>query len=70
MTFLIYEALVYLTVFDMLDFDVILGMDWLAPYHVFLYFYTKMVNLASPSVQKIDQKTVCYLVHKRVRSFF
>lgn len=35
---------------DMLDFDVILGMDRLFPYPAFLDFFTKNITLAMPSI--------------------
>ncbi|XP_070002869.1 uncharacterized protein [Nicotiana sylvestris] len=34
---------------DMVDFDVILGMDWLSPYHVILDCHAKTVTLALPA---------------------
>lgn len=33
-------------ILDMVDFKVILGMDWLSPYHVILDYNTKIVTLA------------------------
>lgn len=53
MTFPGCETLVDLFVLDMIDFDVILGMNWLAPYHVVLDCYAKTVTLASSGVPKI-----------------
>ncbi|XP_070045271.1 uncharacterized protein [Nicotiana tomentosiformis] len=35
-----------LLLLDMVDFDVILGMDWLLPYHAILDCHTKMATLA------------------------
>ncbi|XP_069145978.1 uncharacterized protein [Solanum lycopersicum] len=37
-----------LIMLDMIDFDVILGMDWLSPYHVVLDCYAKTVTLSMP----------------------
>ncbi|XP_070004408.1 uncharacterized protein [Nicotiana sylvestris] len=37
---------VYVLLLDMVDFDVILGMDWLSPYHAILDCHAKMVTLA------------------------
>lgn len=39
---------------DMIEFDVILGMGWLAPYHVILDCYAKIITFASPGVPRID----------------
>ncbi|XP_070034529.1 uncharacterized protein [Nicotiana tomentosiformis] len=40
------ETSVDLLLLDMVDFDVILGMDWLSPYHAILDCHAKMVTLA------------------------
>ncbi|XP_070025160.1 uncharacterized protein [Nicotiana sylvestris] len=40
------ETSVDLLVLDMVDFDVILGMDWLSPYHTILECHAKMMTLA------------------------
>ncbi|XP_070054059.1 uncharacterized protein [Nicotiana tomentosiformis] len=40
------ETNVYLLFLDMVDFDVILGMDWLLPYHAILDCHIKMVTLS------------------------
>lgn len=39
-----------LILLDMLDFDVIIGMDWLSHHHIVLDFYTKIVTLAMPGM--------------------
>lgn len=39
--------------FDMLDFDIILGMDWLAPHHVVLDCYAKALTLAIPRMSLV-----------------
>ncbi|WMV46513.1 hypothetical protein MTR67_039898 [Solanum verrucosum] len=38
------------TFLDILDFDVILGMYWLSPYHAVLDCFAKTVTLARPSI--------------------
>lgn len=46
--------LAYLILSDMKNFDVILGMDWLAAYHVSVDYFHKTVNfmpLDQPSFQ-------------------
>ncbi|XP_070013671.1 uncharacterized protein [Nicotiana sylvestris] len=40
------ETSIDLLLLDMLDFDVILGMDWLSPYHAILDYHAKTVTLA------------------------
>ncbi|KAF3656903.1 hypothetical protein FXO38_13918 [Capsicum annuum] len=55
-TFTRYETWVDLIIPDMLDFDFILGMDWLASYHDILDYYAKIMTLTSSSVPRIDWK--------------
>ncbi|XP_070046265.1 uncharacterized protein [Nicotiana tomentosiformis] len=50
------ETSVDLLLLDMVDFDVILGMDWLSPYHVVLDYPAKMVTLAMPGLPRIEWK--------------
>lgn len=47
------ETWVDLIIQDMADFDVFHGIEWLAPYHVFLDRYTKILTLASSGVRNI-----------------
>lgn len=42
-----------LILLDMVDFDVILGMDWLSPYHVILDCYAKTVTLSCPDLPQL-----------------
>ena len=37
----------------MVDFDLILGMDWLSPHHAVLDCYAKTVTLAIPSIPPV-----------------
>ncbi|PHU21986.1 Glucose-6-phosphate/phosphate translocator 2, chloroplastic [Capsicum chinense] len=39
-----------LIVLDMVDFDVILGMDWLSPYHTVLDYFAKTDTLSMPDI--------------------
>ncbi|XP_070050713.1 uncharacterized protein [Nicotiana tomentosiformis] len=43
-----FETRVDLLLHSMIDFDVILGMDWLSPYHAILDCHAKTVTLAMP----------------------
>ena len=48
-----YDTRADLIMLDMIDFDVILGMDWLSPYHVVLDCYAKTVTLSMPGVPSV-----------------
>ncbi|XP_070034382.1 uncharacterized protein [Nicotiana tomentosiformis] len=43
------ETSVDILLLDMVDFDVILGMDWMSPYHTILDCHAKTLNLVLPS---------------------
>ncbi|XP_070029926.1 uncharacterized protein [Nicotiana sylvestris] len=45
-----------LLLLDMTDFKVILGMDWLYPYHAVLDFHVKTVTLAMPELPRLEWK--------------
>ncbi|XP_049378066.1 LOW QUALITY PROTEIN: uncharacterized protein LOC125842802 [Solanum stenotomum] len=47
------DTRVDLILLDMVDFDVILGMDWLSPYHAVLDCYAKTVTLAMPGISPV-----------------
>ncbi|XP_049378055.1 uncharacterized protein LOC125842786 [Solanum stenotomum] len=49
-----YETWVDMILLDMLDFDVILGMDWLSLYHVLLDCYAKTLTLAIPGIPRVE----------------
>ena len=49
-----YDTWVDLIILGMVDFDVILVMDWLSPYHVVLDCNAKTVTLAMPGVQRVE----------------
>ncbi|XP_070004991.1 uncharacterized protein [Nicotiana sylvestris] len=48
------ETHVDLLLLDMVDFDVILGMDWLSPYHATLDCYAKTVTLALRGFPRLE----------------
>lgn len=48
------ETCVDLLLLDMVDFDVILGMDWLSPYHAILDCHAKTVTLALPGLPRLQ----------------
>ncbi|XP_070045220.1 uncharacterized protein [Nicotiana tomentosiformis] len=49
---------------DMVDFNVILCMDWLSPYHIILDCHAKTVTLAMPGVVKIGVEGFSWLHSK------
>ncbi|XP_070003315.1 uncharacterized protein [Nicotiana sylvestris] len=53
----------------MVDFDVILGMDWLSLCHVILHYHAKTVMLAMPGVPQIDWRGSLDYVPSRVISY-
>ncbi|XP_070017991.1 uncharacterized protein [Nicotiana sylvestris] len=53
-TFYDYETRANLLLLDMTDFEVILGMDWLSPYHVILDCHAKTVTLVMPEFPRLE----------------
>ena len=53
----------------MVDFDFILGMDWLSPYHAVLDCNAKTVTLAMPGVPRVEWKNVSGSYPRKVISF-
>ena len=45
-----YDTHTDLKVLDMVDFDVILGMDWLSSYHAILNCHANTITLAMPGI--------------------
>ncbi|XP_070034196.1 uncharacterized protein [Nicotiana tomentosiformis] len=48
------ETSIDLLLLDMVDFDIILGMDWMSPYHAILDYHAKMVTLALPGLPRLE----------------
>ncbi|XP_070025967.1 uncharacterized protein [Nicotiana sylvestris] len=53
-TFYGYETEADLLLLDMTDFEIILGMDWLSPYHSILDCHAKTVTLAILELPKLE----------------
>ncbi|XP_070042943.1 uncharacterized protein [Nicotiana tomentosiformis] len=53
----------------MVDFDVILGMNWLLPYHAILDCHAKTVMLAIPGLPRLKWRGALDYVPSRVISF-
>ncbi|XP_070009822.1 uncharacterized protein [Nicotiana sylvestris] len=68
-TFYGFEIRVDLLLLDMIDFEVILGMDWLSPYHVVLDFHAKTVSLAMTGLSRLEWKGSIVDTSSRVISF-
>ena len=50
----VYDTWVDLTILGMVDFDVILRMNWLTTYHAILDCNAKTVTIAMPSVLRVE----------------
>ncbi|XP_070004132.1 uncharacterized protein [Nicotiana sylvestris] len=48
------ETRMDLFLLDMVDFDVMLGMDWLSPYYAILDCHAKTVTLALPGMHRLE----------------
>ncbi|XP_070054880.1 uncharacterized protein [Nicotiana tomentosiformis] len=55
-TFYSYKTRADLLLPDMTDFEVILGMDWLSPYHAILDFHAKTITLVMPKLPRLEWK--------------
>jgi len=55
--------------FDMTDFEIILGMDWLSPYHAILDCHAKTITLAIPALPRLEWKDLSANVSNQVISF-
>ncbi|XP_070028574.1 uncharacterized protein [Nicotiana sylvestris] len=58
-----------LLLLDMIDFKIILGMDWLSPYHTVPDFHAKTVTLAMPGFPRLEWKGSTVDTSSRVVSF-
>jgi len=59
-----------LLLLGMLDFDVILGMDWLSPCHAILDCHAKIMTLTMPGLPKVEWRGSLDFVPSRVISYF
>ncbi|XP_070045380.1 uncharacterized protein [Nicotiana tomentosiformis] len=65
----VYETRVDLLLLNMVDFDVILGMDWLYLYHAILDFHTKTVTLVMTGFPRLEWRGSLGDISNRVISF-
>ncbi|XP_070035082.1 uncharacterized protein [Nicotiana tomentosiformis] len=63
------ETRVDLLFLSMVDYDVILDMDWLFSYHVILHCHAKTVTLAMPGLPRIEWRGTLDYVPSRVISY-
>ncbi|XP_070057090.1 uncharacterized protein [Nicotiana tomentosiformis] len=64
-----YETRVDLLLLNMVDFDVILSMDWLSMYYAILDCHAKIVALALPGLPKLEWRGSLGYIPSRVVSF-
>ncbi|XP_070032311.1 uncharacterized protein [Nicotiana tomentosiformis] len=65
-----YETKVDLLLLSMVDFEVILGTDWLSPYHIILDCHTKTVTLAMSGLPRLVWRGLLGHTPSRVISYF
>ncbi|XP_070054904.1 uncharacterized protein [Nicotiana tomentosiformis] len=68
-TFCGYETRADLLLLDIIDFEVILGMDWLSLYHAILDCHAKTVTLAMPELPRLEWRVSSVSTSSRVISF-
>ncbi|XP_070025786.1 uncharacterized protein [Nicotiana sylvestris] len=68
-TFCGFEMREDLLLLDMIDFEIILGMDWLSPYHAILDCHAKTVTLVMLGLPRLEWKDSTVDTSSRVISF-
>ncbi|XP_070012310.1 uncharacterized protein [Nicotiana sylvestris] len=68
-TFCGYETRADLLLLDMTNFEVILGMDWLSPYHTILDCHAKIITLAMLELPRLEWKGSSISTSSRIISF-
>ncbi|XP_070020467.1 uncharacterized protein [Nicotiana sylvestris] len=64
-----YETRVDFLLLDLTDFEVLLGMDWLSPYHSILDCHAKTITLAIPELPRLEWKGFSISTASQVISF-
>ncbi|XP_070035030.1 uncharacterized protein [Nicotiana tomentosiformis] len=59
----------HLLLLKMIDFEIILGMDWLSPYHAILDYHAKIVTLAIPALPRLEWKGSSVNASNQIISF-
>ncbi|XP_070002240.1 uncharacterized protein [Nicotiana sylvestris] len=68
-TFYGFETSVDLLLLDMIDFEIILGMDYLSPHHVVLDCYARTITVVMPRLPRLEWKGFAVDTSSRVISF-
>ncbi|XP_070005626.1 uncharacterized protein [Nicotiana sylvestris] len=68
-TFCGFETRADLLLLDMIDFEVILGMEWLSPYHTILDCHAKTISLVMLGLPRLEWKGFTVDTPSRVISF-
>ncbi|XP_070021867.1 uncharacterized protein [Nicotiana sylvestris] len=68
-TFCGFETSENLMLLDMIDFEIILGMDWISPHHAVLDCHAKTVTLAMSGLPRLEWKGSTVDTSSRVISF-
>ncbi|XP_070045818.1 uncharacterized protein [Nicotiana tomentosiformis] len=68
-TFYGYETRAHLLLLYMTDFEIILGIDWLSPYHAILDCHAKTVTLTMPELPRLEWNGSSANASSRVISF-
>ncbi|XP_070018160.1 uncharacterized protein [Nicotiana sylvestris] len=68
-TFCGFETRADLLLLDMINFKVILGMDWLSPYHAILDYHAKTISLAMLGLPRLEWRGSAVDIPSRVISF-
>ncbi|XP_070045114.1 uncharacterized protein [Nicotiana tomentosiformis] len=64
-----YETRVDFLLLNMVDFDVILGVNWLSPFHAILDCHDKIVMLVMPGLPRLEWRWFLGHIPSRVVSF-
>ncbi|XP_070050877.1 uncharacterized protein [Nicotiana tomentosiformis] len=64
-----FETRADLLLLSMVDFDVILGMDWLSPHYDILDCHAKIMTLAMPVLPRLEWRSTLEYTPRRVISF-
>ncbi|XP_070001892.1 uncharacterized protein [Nicotiana sylvestris] len=64
-----FETRADLLLLSLVDFDVILGMDWLSPYYAIVYYHAKTLTLVMPGVPRVGWRGTLDHTPNRVISF-
>ncbi|XP_070046264.1 uncharacterized protein [Nicotiana tomentosiformis] len=68
-TFCGYETRADLLLLELTDFEIILGMDWLSPYHAILDCHAKIVTLSIPALPRLEWKGLSVSLSNQVIYF-